>query len=194
MEFQVVSEKWQTPNPGFFHHVHTGRKMTERRTKPLPPPVHTLFSLACYESITNPFIACSRRIALRDNVLKGYRPAADAQLRCGSASLDKVLHKLGSLTWTLRGQPWNQSCTATASPGFLWALLYKHNQKPFICTAGTIAERIHRALRKGQINVTRNIHRERRIKNLLELMTDFDSAYDLHQSMYGEGGGNLKNN
>lgn len=35
----------------------------ERQTGKASPPLHTLFSLACYESIRNSFIACSNRIA-----------------------------------------------------------------------------------------------------------------------------------
>lgn len=62
--------------------------MTETETK--PAPLHSFISLACYESITNSFILCSNRIALRDNVLKGYHAAADAWLQSACLSLDKV--------------------------------------------------------------------------------------------------------
>lgn len=154
-----MNEKCQTQNPSFCHHVQTGIKMTERRTKPATPPTHTLFSLVCYESITNPFIACSRRIALRDNALKGYRAAADAQLQCGSASLDKASTSC-SLTSTLWGQPWNQSCMAAASLASLWHC-YKRIQGPFICKVKTIPQQLEGASRKGQINVAVNMHKEK---------------------------------
>lgn len=88
---RVPSCEWKMPDtktlllsPCAYWHKDDGEK------NKASTPLHTLFSLACYESITNPFIACSRRIALRDNALKGYHAAADAQLQCGSASLDEA--------------------------------------------------------------------------------------------------------
>lgn len=88
----------------------------EKNKASYPPPTHThtLFCLVCYESITNPFIACSRRIALRDNALKGYRAVADAQLQCGSASLDKA-----STSWV----HWHQRSGDSHGIRAVWLLL-----------------------------------------------------------------------
>lgn len=159
-ELQVVNEKWQAPKPSFCHYVHTGIKMMERRTKPVPP-IHTLFSLACYESVTNPFIVCSRRIALRDNVRKGYRSAAAVQLQCGSESPMTRLPQAGFIDMDAKGTAMESELYSCCFPR-LPVHRFKHMQGAFIYKIETIQEKLYRASNKGQINVTTNMHRERR--------------------------------
>lgn len=138
------NEKCQTQKPSFCHHVHTGIKMTgERRTKPAPsllpqPPsstltptaththTHTLFSLSCYESITKPFVAQSRRIPLRDNVLKGYRAAPDApSFREGPRPLTR-LPQAGFIDIDAQGKAMESELHSCCLTGLPVALLETH--------------------------------------------------------------------
>lgn len=152
-------------------------KNKKTTSPPAPSLQHKLFSLACYESITNPFIAYSRRIALCDNVLERLSHHSRRPVSVWESVPWQGFHKQGSLTWMLWGQAWNRSCIAAALLPSLWHS-YKRIQSPFHLWSwdnGREASRFpakHRRLHKHlQMGI--------QSKTFLLQMTAFESACDL---------------
>lgn len=169
------NEKCQTQKPSVCHHVHTGIKMTgERRTKPAPsllpqPPSstltptapHTLY-LACrvMNLLQNLFVAQSRRIPLRDNVLKGYRAAPDApSFREGPRPLTG-LPQAGFIDINALGKAMESELHSCCLTGLPVALL--ENSSKGLSSARLRQCPCHfRGSRIGQINVTVNTRKDR---------------------------------